>query len=104
MQKYRMMPPLDIASQTRTVNGRSYSAAPGTVVDVPVDDGRMLEANGWTRIALVGASSERPTNTQPQSGLPEALANGLRFFDTTLGKLIQFDGASWRDPATGNSV
>lgn len=90
----RLFPPLDVRFQTMTTNGRSYSGAPGTVKDVPTYDADVLVANGWIRVAEVGATAQRPTPP----------TKGKRFFDTTLGSLIVCDGLAWRNPATGAAV
>lgn len=96
----RMLPPTNIQDQTLTVNGRNYSGQPGAALDVPDFDAQQLQANGWTWVAPSGASSERPTSAQ---GLYPASV-GAQFFDTTLNALIIFDGATWRNPATGAAV
>jgi hypothetical protein len=101
--QYRVMPPIDTARQTVQVNGRSYSATPGQVLDVPDFDGRLLTANGWSFLFPSGATSARPS---PRAGVtaPYLAAPGFEFFDTTINKLIVFDGATWRDPASGSAV
>lgn len=96
----RMLPPVDVAYRRREVNGRTYSAAPGTVIDVPDHDGLMLSANDWILVARVGTTAQRPTGTaDPNSPTP-----GTQFYDTTLGALIVFDGATWRSPVDGAAV
>lgn len=96
----RMLPPVGVVYQRREVNGRTYSAAPGTVVDVPDQDGTMLSANGWIAVCPVGTTAQRPTGTaDPNSPTP-----GTLFLDVTLGALIVFDGATWRSPVDGAAV
>jgi hypothetical protein len=86
------------------VNGRIYPAvSPGTVVDVPDFDAPTLVANGYTRIAISGPTSSRPTTNQVSGGLYYA-APGVSFLDTTISKWICWDGATWRDPVTGSAV
>jgi hypothetical protein len=97
---YRMLPPTGVAYQTRVVNGRTYSGTPGQIVTVPSFDGDMLSANGWIFVSLSGPTSSRPTATSA----PQPAQQGLHYFDETLNKEIVFDGGTWRDPATGNSV
>jgi len=97
---WRMLPPTNVAHQTRVVNGRTYTGAPGTSVSVPDVDGPTLQANGWTFIALSGTTSARPSSKL-------GVANnhrGTLFFDETLSALIITDGTTWRNPATGASV
>ena len=97
----RMLPPVAANQQTRTINGRTYSGTPGTVQDIPDFDANVLQANGWIRVANSGPTSARPVANPP---FPTAPNPGDKFFDTTLGILIAFDGATWRDPVSGNSV
>ena len=54
MPNYRMLPPVAVANQTCVANGRTYTATPGNVLDVPDFDSGILAANGWIRIALSG--------------------------------------------------
>ena len=96
----RMLPPSIAQYQTAVVNGRTYSATPGSVVDVPDFDSLQLAANGWTTVAPSGPTSARPSGSL---GIYPAAA-GVHFYDTTVGKLIVFDGATWRSPVDGSSV
>jgi hypothetical protein len=96
----RLLPPIEPSHDAYTINGRSYSASPGSVLDVLDYDAAILEANGWIRVAPSGPSSARPTG---RLGLYQS-APGTLFYDTTLSKLIVCDGQSWRDPATGSAV
>lgn len=90
----RVMPPATGAN-SHTVNGRTYSAQPGAVLDVPDFDGAQLVANGWTQAGEgVGSTAQRPANPR----------RGMHFKDTTLGRIVVFDGKTWRDPATGTAV
>ena len=94
MPNIRVLPPVQVASASITVNGRSYTGAPGSVLDVPDFDANVLTANNWTKVAVSGATSARPTNP----------ARGMFFLDTTLAYMVVFDGSLWRNPATGASV
>jgi hypothetical protein len=96
----RLLPPISVPAQTRVVNGRTYSSTPGNVVDVLDADAQEPQANGWIPVAPSGPTSSRPVGTL---GLYQS-APGSTFFDTTLGKLIISDGATWRDVSNGNSV
>lgn|SRR4051794_9796145 len=100
MPAIRMLPPPSVAFQSMTANGRSYSAAPGSTVDVIEGDAQVLGANGWVWITPSGPTSARPVNKDG----PYAAARGSLFYDTTLGALIVHDGATWRSPATGAAV
>ena len=96
----RMLPPTQLAYQTRTMNGRTYTGTPGSVMDIPDFDAGPLSANGWIDIGPSGTTMQRPTGTLG----PYNASAGSRFFDTTLGHEIVSDGLSWRDPATGGAV
>ncbi len=106
MTTYRMFPPptlpLGASTTTSTVNGRTYSGAPGTTVDVIDMDAFVLAANGWLRVAQVGATSARPVHN---SSIVGDVTTGMRFLDTTLGYEIVLDsGGTWRNPATNAAV
>ena len=103
MATFRMLPPTGLSQLNRTVNGRTYSAAPGSAIDIVDCDAEVLSANGWTKIALSGATSARPSTTLNGSPPYHATA-GFHYVDVTLGKVIVFDGLTWRDPITGNAV
>jgi hypothetical protein len=94
---HRLLPPASGPMQSMVVNGRNYAAQPGSAIDAPDMDSGGLQAAGWIYVSPSGPTSARPTGTV---GLYPAVA-GARFFDTTLGELIVFDGATWRDPVTG---
>jgi len=87
-----MLPP-PTGNATITMFGRTYVGTPGTPVDMPDQDADIAGANGWTITARqgVGATAQRPANPQ----------RGDKFVDTTLGLEVIFDGANFRNPATG---
>lgn len=100
MPNIRLLPPGAAASTTTAVpGGRSYTCALGTTLDVPDFDAPILQANGWTPATLapkgqqgeVGTSVQRPTN--PKKNQP--------FLDTTVGRIVVWDGKNWRDHVTG---
>jgi|SRR5882672_1294991 len=97
----RVLPPPDVARQTLAINGRTYTAAAGSFLDVAADaDAYELTANGWVFVGLSGTTAARPT----VNSAPQPLQPSMRYFDTTLSKTIFWDGAVWRDPLNGNSV
>lgn len=98
MTTHRMLPPADGNHGTITVNGRTYTCALGSSIDVPDFDGVIMQANGWTISAAggAGATAARPVLVSNQ--------RGYQFHDSTLGKNIVWDGKTWRDPTNGNSV
>jgi hypothetical protein len=58
----RLLPPTSVAEQVRVISGRTYSAAPGTVIDVIDSDAAQLEANGWIAVAPSGPTASRPSS------------------------------------------
>ena len=91
----RVMPPASGTQPSISVNGRSYTCALGSTLDVPDQDAQIMLANGWTpgTAGQVGATAARPAGVR-----------GVEFHDTTLGKTVIHDGKVWRDPATGAAV
>ncbi|MET3482369.1 hypothetical protein [Methylobacterium sp. 1973] len=92
----RMLPPGDGRPHTTVANGRPYRGTAGAVLDVPVFDAQVLEANGWIRAgrhALAGPTAGRPSTP---------LADQL-FFDTTLSLPVVWDVLAkvWRNVWTG---
>ena len=93
----RLMPPADGLHPTITVNGRSYTCALGSTIDVPDQDAFVMMHNGWVEAANgggAGATAVRPPNP----------LRGQEFHDTTLGYNIKFDGKVWRNPTSGAAV
>jgi hypothetical protein len=103
MATFRMLPPTGICQLNRIVNGRTYSSAPGAAIDIVDFDAGVLSANGWVKVALTGPTSARPS-TNPNGTPPYLATAGLHYVDTTLDKVVVFDGATWRDPLTGSAV
>jgi hypothetical protein len=97
----RLIPP-NGAATTSTVNGRKYSAAAGSTLDVALDaDALSLTAQGWIPSGTtVCASSARPS----------VAAVGQQVLDSTLGVLIICTGHTangapiWNHHASGSSV
>lgn len=103
MATLRLLPPAGGNHGTIKVHGRSYTAASGSYIDVPDFDAGHMLANGWLQLSTPrasGATSARPTTLPNGSRLPA----GYTYLDTTLGYAILWDGAAWRNPATGASV
>lgn len=91
----RVMPPADGLHPSLSVNGRTYTCALGSTLDVPDGDAAVLLSNGWTSSAgAVGATAARPT----------APVKNQQFHDSTLGYNIVFDGKVWRNPTSGAAV
>lgn len=92
----QLMPPADGLHPNITVNGRAYSCALGSVLNVPDQDASIMLANGWMAASTggSGATSARPSSPSKSD----------EFHDTTLGYLIRFDGKAWRNPHSGAAV
>ena len=102
MPNIRMIAPARAGSPIQ-VFGRLYAQVPGTAIDVPSGDTGTLGAAGWLYVALSGPTAQRPTQSVVLAGI-DGLVPGLEYFDTTLGRCIFYDGASWRDPNSGALV
>lgn len=95
MATMRMVPPAPgQGANPCTVNGRTYTAAAGVLIDVPDFDAFVLEANGWIGANTVGTTAARPTNPKKRD----------RYNDTTLGYVIVWDGGTWRNLTTGAAI
>jgi hypothetical protein len=95
------VPPYGVSYQTVVANGRIYGPlSPGSYQDVIDIDAAILAANGWTKVCMSGPTSSRPNATM-NSFLPNRIDH---YLDTTLSKVVAFDGQTWRDPVTGNAV
>ena len=99
MPNVRLLPPTfgpQAVSPIILGSGRAYSPSTASFLDVNDSDANVLEANFWTRVALVGTTAQRPTSP----GNPQTL-RATRYVDTTLGQLVVHDGLVWRIPETG---
>ena len=71
---------------------------PGVLSDVDSNSARSMFHH--LSIGTVGTTAQRPAlNTMGQT-----IQAGTYFIDTSLSKVIFFDGANWRDPFTGSVV
>jgi hypothetical protein len=100
MTMHRLFPPFNTNSSAIIVNGRTYNPSLGTAIDAPDFDSQPLQANNWTYVAVSGSTASRPSGSL---GAAPA-ARGGHYFDITLGYVIVYDGATWRNPANGNAV
>ncbi|HLX30774.1 MAG TPA: hypothetical protein VKV24_20040 [Casimicrobiaceae bacterium] len=110
MPNFRLLP--TPAARTITVRERIYTPSPGVPIDVDPADADALIGNGWIAVgrgggrgsaepAQVGPTSARPT---AQLGFGTPLAAATQYVDTDVGSIVEWDGAVWRDPVTGDSV
>ena len=102
MPQIRVLSPAQPLSPV-TVFGRVYQQVPGTVLDVLPGDAAALAANGWLRVALSGTTAQRPSQSVVLAGI-DGLHPGKLYFDSSLAKIVVFDGIVWRDPATGGAI
>lgn len=78
--------------------GRTYPAGTVATVDRSSLDVTSLKAAGWIVIAdSSGSTTQRPTDLERG----EALPNGFRFLDTTLGRVVVWTRLGWVDGNTG---
>jgi hypothetical protein len=66
-----------------TANGRSYPVGGAATVDIPFPDADAVGPDQATRLMIVGATADRPTNTPGRLDWPPR-----EIYDTTLGKPI----------------
>ena len=114
MPNYRMLPDAQVGNSayaigkavSTVVNGRTYTATPGgTPLDVPDFDAKLLEANGWIKMADLGdgTTAQRQAQSLLLPGLGAPMA-GDEYYDQTLGMSVVYDGINWRRPDTGAAV
>lgn len=94
MATNRMMPPADGLHPAIIVNGRTYTCALGSTIDVPDFDSRLMQSNGWVSGGSVGATASRPANPK----------RGDVYLDTDLTLPVRYDGKVWRNSFTGASA
>lgn len=85
-----------VGGDTREVFGKTYKAAEGSYLDVTNNVADVLLNNGWLTHAEggVGATAARPTKPKKND----------KFFDSTVGAVIVYDGKNWRSTSTGAVV
>jgi len=91
---------------TGNVNGRPYSCAVGSTIDVNEADANALQVQGFVSLGTVGATANRPAYPPTNNSDPRyaAMGPGIEYLDSTLGKCIIWNGAMWIDAATGALV
>jgi hypothetical protein len=98
MATYNAMPPKPtVASQTSitaTVNGRTYTCAVGSSIQVPDFDAFELSANGWGVLPYVPTGGSRPS----------APIAWQIWYDANPGTTIWWNGSGWVRPSNGNAV
>jgi hypothetical protein len=75
---------------------QTLTGSVGSTYDVADPACTGLDSASWTRLCGSGTTGQRPS-----LGVN---GRGTFFIDTTVGSVIAFDGATWRDPMTGSSV
>ena len=97
----RVSPPSDAKHPTILVNGRTYTCAVGSTLDVPDHDAQVMSANGWHSHGLVTTTAGRPAVS---NGANPVYVKGAPLIDSTLSAVIFYDGAAWRNYLTGAVV
>ena len=90
------------APTTITVNGRVYTNLIGSApIVVPDFDAFVLLSNGWIQSAANGAgtTAQRPVGNHALGISPPVV--GFRYFDSTIGANIIWNGKNWINHATG---
>ena len=84
---------------------RSYSATAGGFIDAVGDpgsgDATVLASQGFLPICMSGPTTSRPNFATTTVGV---LQRNVLYLDTTISKVIVWDGANWRDPVTGSTA
>ena len=80
----------------------------------PVAAGTVATVASWSQaqnspnycfVAMTGTTAQRPVlGVDNDVMAAPQLPAGFHYLDTTLGYLVVWDGASWRNPATGAAV
>lgn len=96
--KYRLIASAPGSATPLLVNGRTYSRVLGSIHDAPYSDRAAMRANGFTELHGVGTTAERPNVFPATEHSPN---NGALYYDTNVAAMLAFDGAAWRDAATG---
>ena len=76
---------------------RAYSATGGGYIDAlgdPSADAATLVSQGFLLVGGSGTTAQRPNGTGFQKP-------GFIYVDSTISKVVMWDGANWRDPVTG---
>jgi hypothetical protein len=86
-------------------NLRSYAATAGGYIDAVGDpasgDASALSSQGFIPICASGPTASRPVFSTTSVGV------GIRdvlYLDTTISKIVVWDGSAWRDPVTGSTA
>ncbi|PNG27642.1 hypothetical protein [Methylocella silvestris] len=99
-----VLPPGNGLRNSQSVGGVVFSCQPGSTLTVPRSVAQALSAAGWLIGAQVVTSATRPARQAAQpNGAPRPEEFGESVFDQTIGKLIIWDGWTWRD-LTGAAV
>ena len=91
----------DKAPTELRVHGRLYAGGPGRVLTVPMVDAVKVQAMGYDFVSLSGQTADRP---HADASGPFAPAEGLQFFDESLGRIVVFKSLAWCDAETGKAA
>ena len=102
--------PTNLAKSITMPRGAVYTPVAGTPIDVPDHDADILVANGWDMPCMfgIGTTAQRPSTIANLGSPLGAVGNpdgpDDLYHDTTVGAIIFFDGATWRNAITGAAV
>jgi hypothetical protein len=101
-----MFPPITTTSPVvcgTAPSTRVYNPSAAAFADVLLADQAQLGSMGWTPVAMVGTTAERPR--AGDAGIFDgSMLRGQTYVDTTLGAVIEHDGRVWRNVLTGAAV
>ena len=89
-------PPAGISS-SKTSYGRTYSG-PLAVLDRSNFECNDLQSRGWVKMADHTGTTANRITVDPLFG---PIASGFRYLDTTLSKVVVWNGGGWIDANTG---
>ena len=94
----RFLSPATGAASRTGPDGATWNMSPGRVLDFDPNMADLMRQYGWHPIGFSGGTTDRPAASDTG---PNYVKRGTQFFDISVGKILIFDGATWRDPATG---
>lgn len=97
MTQFRVMPNAALRSPI-VVSGLSFDPNTSKLLDTDDHIALALQGAGWARLLPTGTTSQRPSKA------PIETQRDALYIDTTIGRVIAWDGQDWRDVLTGDAV
>lgn len=91
---FRMFPPLGHTVFT-TQRGQVLDGTANGYVDALTQDAEALQHAGWTRVAEIGTTANRPVPGQSSDNPGQAITipAGYVYYDTTLSAMVMFSAS-----------